>query len=272
MTRAALHSATGLQVVVFVVAFMIVGEAAQGFALAQLPQWREADLPLARIATLLAAAAVLFGVPALRSKCLALLAKPAKPGVAREVAAALALQLACGFGFFGAMALWWWSTGAEPALARHMGQGFVPAMARENSFSAARLTNVFVVGAILAPLVEELVFRGILYPTWERKWGWGKSAVATSIAFGLIHPAIVPQFFSSLVLVFLYRRTGSLWACIACHSAFNVLMWHPLLGRFLVPGPARETGELQAWTLNLVALLAGYFGVAIYAWLAREKA
>src|SRR5258706_4192235 len=222
MSRTPPREATGRQVVVFVFAILVLGAAAESFV----------GDPLARIATLIVAGSILFGVPALRRKCLALLAAPAKPGAAIEVGTALAIQIVCGFGFFGAMALWWWSVGGEPALARHMGQGLVESHPSERAFSTARLVHTFVVGGVLAPLVEELVFRGFLYPIWERKWGWVKSAFATSAVFGLIHPAVVPQFLSSLVLIALYRRTGSLRACIACHSALNILVWDPLLGQF----------------------------------------
>lgn len=262
MSRTLPREATGLQVVVFVFAILVLGAAAARFV----------GDPLARIATLIVAGSILFGVPALRRRCLGLLAAPAKPGAAIEVGTALAIQIVCGFGFFGAMALWWWAIGGEPALARHMGQGFVEGHPWERAFSAERLTHIFLVGGILAPVVEELVFRGILYPTWERKWGWVKSAIATSTIFGLIHPAVVPQFLSSLVLIALYRRTGSLRACIACHSALNIVVWYPLLGQFMVPGAARETGELHAWALNLACLLMGFFALCIYLWRARDDA
>jgi membrane protease YdiL (CAAX protease family) len=262
--------ATGFQIVVFIFAFLILGAAAEKYVFA--PVFPDLSLALGRIATFAAAAAILFGVPPLRRKCLSLLSVPFRPGMAMEVGAALSIQVVCGLAVIGAMALWWWSTGGEPALARHMGRGFVDANPWQRAFSSSALINTFIVGAILAPIIEELVFRGILYRTWEAKWGWVKSAVATSAAFALVHPFVVPQFFSSLVLVCLLRRTGSLRACIACHAALNIALWYPLLGQFTVPGPARETGALRAWAPHLICLLLAFFALAIYMWISRDEA
>ena len=266
------RAATGIEIVVLIFAFMLLGAAADQHLFSRLAWSTDFGIPLGRIATFIAAAAILFGVPALRRKCLALLSVLLRPGIVPEVAAALSIQAACGFAIIGAMALWWWSTGGEPALARHMGHGFVAENDWERSLGLGVLVNTFVAGAILAPVVEELVFRGILYPTWERKLGWVKSAFATSVAFAFAHPFVIPQFFSSLVLVCLYRRTGSLRACIACHSALNIALWHPLLGQFLVPGPERETGALRAWAPHLICLVLAFFALAIYMWMSRDDA
>ena len=77
---------------------------------------------------------------------------------------------------------------------------------------------------ILAPIAEEVIFRGILYPTIKRA-GYPLAALwGTSILFGLIHLNIatfVPLTFLAIVLVCLYEYTGNLLACITVHSFFN---------------------------------------------------
>lgn len=261
--------ASGWQILVLVFAFAIVGTAAETFVFAGLSS--RLGIPLGAAITFLAAAAVLLGVPPLRRTCLALLAVPLRPAMAAEIAAAWSLQMVCGFGILGAMALWWWSTGGEPALARHMGAGLTPADPWQAAFTRERLVYKLVLGVLLAPVVEELVFRGLLYRAWERRWGWPRAAVLTSIAFALVHPYVVPQFFASLIMICLLRRTGSLQACIVCHAAMNLALWYPLLGQFLAPG-SRESGGLSAWTLHLACLLVGSFGLAIYLWMSRSEA
>lgn len=81
-----------------------------------------------------------------------------------------------------------------------------------------------VLAVFIAPLVEEMVFRGILYPTIKQA-GYPRAALwATSLFFGAIHLnmiAFVPLTIFSLILIFIYEKSGSLWASITAHSLFN---------------------------------------------------
>lgn len=79
---------------------------------------------------------------------------------------------------------------------------------------------------VLAPVSEEILFRGILYPAIKLR-GYPKIAlISTSLVFALIHGSLmtlVPLFFLSLVFVWLYERTGTLAAPIVAHSFFNAV-------------------------------------------------
>ena len=79
---------------------------------------------------------------------------------------------------------------------------------------------------LTAPVVEEMLFRGILYPAIRRagfpRLAWWGSAVA----FGAIHmnlATFVPLTALALLLTWLYESTGSLLAPIAAHSVFNAM-------------------------------------------------
>jgi membrane protease YdiL (CAAX protease family) len=81
---------------------------------------------------------------------------------------------------------------------------------------------------IVAPLGEELLFRGILYPTIKQA-GFRQLALwATSLAFAAIHLNAV-TFASLLVLsvllTLLYEKTNNLIAPIAAHSVFNTIQF-----------------------------------------------
>jgi membrane protease YdiL (CAAX protease family) len=84
------------------------------------------------------------------------------------------------------------------------------------------LFGVFTV--LLAPIAEEALFRGILYPTIKQaghpRWAlWG-----TSVLFGIMHMNMVslaPLVFLAVVLTFLYESSDSLLTPIAMHSMFN---------------------------------------------------
>lgn len=75
-----------------------------------------------------------------------------------------------------------------------------------------------------APVVEEIIFRGILYPAIKQR-GWPKLALwGTSLLFALTHAntaTFLPLTFLAMVLVYLYERTGNLLAPILTHSLFN---------------------------------------------------
>jgi membrane protease YdiL (CAAX protease family) len=75
-----------------------------------------------------------------------------------------------------------------------------------------------------APVVEEILFRGILYPALKQR-GWPHLALwGTSLLFALTHAntaTFLPLTFFAMVLVFLYERTGNLIAPILTHSLFN---------------------------------------------------
>jgi membrane protease YdiL (CAAX protease family) len=79
---------------------------------------------------------------------------------------------------------------------------------------------------VLAPVAEELVFRGIMYPAIKQA-GYPRLAVwLTAILFGAIHvnlATFIPLTVFALVLIWLYERTDNLLAPITAHSLFNTV-------------------------------------------------
>lgn len=89
-----------------------------------------------------------------------------------------------------------------------------------------------IITALLAPLGEEVLFRGILYPTVAR-YGFPRLAIwGTSFLFAAIHHNLVtfvPLLVLAVVLTILYKRTGNLLAPIVAHATFNILNFVGLL-------------------------------------------
>lgn|GEM_PF-618525 len=87
------------------------------------------------------------------------------------------------------------------------------------------------VAVIMAPLFEEIVFRGFLFRGFANSWGWIWGAVASACVFGLAHlqfDVFIPLAALGFALAWVYKRTGSLWTSITMHALFNgiaVLAW-----------------------------------------------
>jgi membrane protease YdiL (CAAX protease family) len=79
---------------------------------------------------------------------------------------------------------------------------------------------------VIGPVVEEIVFRGALYPAIRARTGAGLAMVLSGVVFGLIHVdllwLVVPTALLGIALAWLYETTRSLWVPILCHAVFNL--------------------------------------------------
>ena len=78
----------------------------------------------------------------------------------------------------------------------------------------------------LAPLVEELVFRGLLYGWLAGRWGGGVAVIGSSLAFAAAHVELAHVILVlplGLVFGWLRWRSGSLWPSLVAHMANNGL-------------------------------------------------
>lgn len=78
----------------------------------------------------------------------------------------------------------------------------------------------------IAPVYEELMFRGILFPYFTKRAGLIPGVVIVSVLFALMHlhtPSLVPLAMLSGTLCLAYWRTGSLWTSIGVHMIFNAV-------------------------------------------------
>lgn len=89
----------------------------------------------------------------------------------------------------------------------------------------------FLVIVVIAPVVEEIVFRGYLYGSLRPRMPWWVAAVVVSVLFGLVHGQInvaIDTFFLSMVICYLRDRTGAIWSGIFVHSLKNALAFYIL--------------------------------------------
>lgn len=82
---------------------------------------------------------------------------------------------------------------------------------------------------VLAPVVEEFLFRGVMFSGMARSWGTWPAAIVVTLLFGFLHifdvggyyPALIMVTVAGLGMVLLRMKTGSILPSIAMHCAFN---------------------------------------------------
>ncbi|MFK7910162.1 MAG: lysostaphin resistance A-like protein [Akkermansiaceae bacterium] len=86
-----------------------------------------------------------------------------------------------------------------------------------------RIMMAFAV-VILAPICEEILFRGYIYAATKRFTDRFFACLFSSLLFSVVHyniNALLPLLFLAVILAIAYELTGSLWAPISIHALFN---------------------------------------------------
>lgn len=80
--------------------------------------------------------------------------------------------------------------------------------------------------AVLPALAEEILFRGVLLNSFNKKWGKFVAILASSLVFGIYHMNWLQGIFAfllGLILGYSYLMTGSLWVPIIIHFINNAI-------------------------------------------------
>ena len=108
-----------------------------------------------------------------------------------------------------------------------------------------------VAGAVIAPIGEEILFRGFAVTAWARSTGPTRAIVRAALLFAVAHVltiggdsfgtaaglalvGTVARLPVALALGWLYVRSGTIWAPIGLHAAFNAILI--VLGEMAVAG------------------------------------
>ncbi len=119
---------------------------------------------------------------------------------------------------------------------------------------------------VMAPVIEEAMFRGLLLPRFAFKWGLRWGVAVSSGIFAVAHPDPVGAFVFAVAMCALYLRTQSLLLPMFCHGLYNFAVWVQDAALTVTSGPGHvyTLEEFRAgWTW---AALAGAVAVvwAIY--------
>jgi membrane protease YdiL (CAAX protease family) len=124
-------------------------------------------------------------------------------------------------------------------LVAHVGQA--PPSPLPPTGSAVGLLLNLLIGAVLAPVSEEILFRGFALTAWHRLAGARAALIRTTAVFVLAHVLLVSgetfrdsaaqaivggvgRIPIALALGWVYLRTGSLWSAIGLHAAYNAIL------------------------------------------------
>ncbi len=113
----------------------------------------------------------------------------------------------------------------------------------------------FLAAAVIAPVGEEIFYRGFATTAWSRRIGPGRAIIRGAIFFALVHVltlggadfseairiaaiAFIARLPVALLLGWVFVRRSSLWAAIALHATFNgvALILAELAGRTVTGG------------------------------------
>jgi Predicted metal-dependent membrane protease len=132
----------------------------------------------------------------------------------------------------------------------------------KSSRSAVYLVAFF--ATFTAPIVEEVIYRGLLYSAFQRKFGVVFAVVSITLLFTLVH---VPQYSAnsnpdwasiltilmlSLTLTLVRLRTGNLLPCIILHTIFNGIQSLLLIVGLYITKPDPQLQEQAAFFLRLI--------------------
>lgn len=119
---------------------------------------------------------------------------------------------------------------------------------------------VLVAVVVLAPLAEELLFRGVFLRGLTERLGIVASAVISGFIFSAYHldpVGFLPRFEIGIVLALLVWKSGSLWPAIAAHLTNNALA-------MLLLAAGLQDGDLP-WWLGLVCFVV-FLGAGAWRW------
>jgi membrane protease YdiL (CAAX protease family) len=96
----------------------------------------------------------------------------------------------------------------------------------KNLAQPSDLIAAFVSLVVVTPIFEELIFRGLLFKGFKKRFSFWPSAIAASLIFALAHlqwNVAVDTFALSLLLCYLVEKSGSIIPSILLHALKNGL-------------------------------------------------
>lgn len=135
------------------------------------------------------------------------------------------LTYGCGFGVLLVvfmLAISWPISQLQPDIAPQLFETML-----RNADHSSTFVILFLMGAVFAPIAEELFYRGMIYPFLRGALGpiWG--IVLAGLVFGLAHWDLwrtIPLAVGGIVLCYIYEKTDSIFVPMVTHGVWNAVM------------------------------------------------
>ena len=121
-----------------------------------------------------------------------------------------------------------------------------------NSSAIDGSVMAWLTAVLMAPVLEEVVFRGFVYTRLKKGLGKIAAVILTSLIFGIAHGTVIwfiYTFIFSIILIWIFEKFQSLTASILLHMAYNL------------SGMALSLIPEEAGILVLVLFVAAFVGV-----------
>lgn len=142
----------------------------------------------------------------------------------------------------------------------HASYAFIGSAGFDNvgeAMSGANPWAVLTLAIIIAPVSEEMLMRGVIYPLLRTRFSAYSACLATACIFGLLHANIVQFIITvplSILTAWVYEMTRNLKYCIMLHMVFNTA------AIFIPTAWLAELPQMQLATMIAAAVPA--FGIA----------
>ena len=139
-------------------------------------------------------------------------------------------------------------------------------MTTMNALYSAPLILQIICLAVLVPICEEYVFRGLFFQRMRARTSYRYAAIYSSLVFGMLHMNLIQMiygFILGLMLTYVYEKYGSLKAPIIAHMSMNllsVLATQFQMYDWLVKNPVR---------MGVLTVLCATVSATMYVWMQR---
>ena len=117
---------------------------------------------------------------------------------------------------------------------------------------------IFCVG-IFGPLVEEVLFRGMVFGKLRRVFSFWPAALISGAIFGLYHMNLVQGIYAGvfgIILAYVFEKTETIWGCYLLHAFFN-------LSSYVIEGYETALRSVGFEMPVLIQLLFGFVSVFV---------
>lgn len=137
-----------------------------------------------------------------------------------------------------------------------------------NAFYGSTLVIEIISSVIVTPIVEELIYRGIIFKRLKNMKKMPIAIFLSALIFAMMHFNIVQFVFAfvlGIVIATIYAKTNQILVCILCHMAINGLA----VFRTEVKGMNfLMDGKWYSWLLSIVFFILAMIGLW---WFAKKR-